>query len=179
MRWTARPVTVAVIAMEKRMKNTAPVRPAIERLEIELHGQQYSYLMGGNGPRNYLIEQVNPAELRAGGGFIGSYSILRADHGALTMIKSSGDAYDLMGSDSRPRPGMAGYVKPPGPFLEFIPLASWSFVDSNFFPDFPSNAASGSRSWNARPSANTSSVSLPRSAPGLMTCPFTGSIVPA
>jgi hypothetical protein len=100
-------------------------------------------LLGGNGPRNYLIEQVNPAELRAGGGFIGSYSILHADHGALTLIKSSGDAYDLMGSDSRPRPGMPGYVKPPGPFLEFIPLASWSFVDSNFFPDFPSNAASG------------------------------------
>ncbi|HEY8693290.1 MAG TPA: hypothetical protein VIR57_11180, partial [Chloroflexota bacterium] len=34
-------------------------------------------VLGGNGVRNYLIEQVNPAELRAGGGFIGTYSVLR------------------------------------------------------------------------------------------------------
>ena len=30
-------------------------------------------VLGGNGYRTYLIEQVNPAELRAGGGFIGTY----------------------------------------------------------------------------------------------------------
>ena len=30
---------------------------------------------------------------------------------------------------------------PPGPFREFLlPTRSWSFMDSNFYPDFPSNA---------------------------------------
>jgi hypothetical protein len=95
-------------------------------------------MLGGNGARTYLIEQVNPAELRPGGGFIGTYSVLRADHGTLKLIKS-GDAYQL--SDPRPVIGEAGYVAPPGPLRESqLQDKSWSFMDSNFFPDFPSNA---------------------------------------
>ncbi len=94
-------------------------------------------VLGGNGARTYLIEQVNPAELRPGGGFMGTYSVLRADHGALKLVKS-GNAYDL--SDPRPVQGQAGYVAPPPPFRALIGDKSWSFIDSNFFPDFPSNA---------------------------------------
>ena len=95
-------------------------------------------VLGGNGVRNYLIEQVNPAELRAGGGFIGTYSVLRVTNGTLKLVKS-GDAYDLV--NPRPRIGQAGYVQPPGPLRESLTSnVSWSFVDSNFFPDFPSNA---------------------------------------
>lgn len=95
-------------------------------------------VLGGNGARTYLIEQVNPAELRAGGGFIGTYSVLRVTNGTLKLVKS-GNAYDLV--NPRPRIGQPGYVQPPGPLREsLIPNFSWSFVDSNFFPDFPSNA---------------------------------------
>src|SRR5579859_1554423 len=99
-------------------------------------------VLGGNGARTYLIEQVNPAELRPGGGFIGSYSVLRADHGTLKVIKS-GDAVDLIGT--RAAAGQPGYITPPGPIHEFVPNTSWSFIDSNFFPDFPSNALAGER----------------------------------
>jgi hypothetical protein len=98
-------------------------------------------LLGGNGARTYLIEQVNPAELRPGGGFIGTYSALQADHGTLRLLRS-GDAVQLI-QVPRPGPGQAGYVVPPGPLREFVPNTSWSFIDSNFFPDFPSNAMSG------------------------------------
>jgi Protein of unknown function (DUF4012) len=94
-------------------------------------------ILGGNGARTYLIEQVNPAELRAGGGFPGTYSVLRADHGTLSLIRS-GNAADLI--DPRPVVGQPGYVTPPGPLREFVPNLSWGFGDSNFFPDFPSNA---------------------------------------
>jgi hypothetical protein len=94
-------------------------------------------ILGGNGTRTYLIEQVNPAELRAGGGFIGTYSLLQADHGQLSVIKS-GDAYDLV--DPRPQPGQNGFIPQPSPLREVIPSVSWSFVDSNIYPDFPSNA---------------------------------------
>jgi Protein of unknown function (DUF4012) len=94
-------------------------------------------VLGANGPRTYLIEQVNPAELRPGGGFIGTYSVLRADQGSLKLIKS-GNAYDL--ADPRPVQGQRGYVAPPGPLRDLIGTTSWSFIDSNFYPDFPSNA---------------------------------------
>src|SRR5690242_6669852 len=94
-------------------------------------------MLGGNGQRTYLIEQVNPAELRPGGGFIGSYSVLKADNGSLT-IAASGNSYEL--ATNRVAPGQKGYVAPPGPLHEFVPTVGWSFVDSNLFPDFPSNA---------------------------------------
>lgn len=104
-------------------------------------------VLGGNGARTYLIEQVNPAELRPGGGFIGSYSVLRADQGTLNLIRS-GDAVDFVPgflTGTRSALGQPGYVAPPGPIREFIPNTSWSFIDSNFFPDFPSNAQAGER----------------------------------
>lgn len=94
-------------------------------------------VLGGNGPRTFLIEQVNPAELRAGGGFIGTYSVLRADKGTLKILKS-GDAYNL--ANPRPLPGQPGFIPQPSPFREVVPTISWSFVDSNIYPDFPSNA---------------------------------------
>jgi uncharacterized protein DUF4012 len=97
-------------------------------------------VLGGNGARTYLVEQINPAELRPGGGFIGTYSVLRADHGALSLI-ASGNAADLI--QPRVSVGQAGYVAPPLPFEQFIPGTGWSFIDSNFFADFPSNAAAG------------------------------------
>ena len=99
-------------------------------------------VLGGNGPRTYLIEQVNPAELRPGGGFIGTYSVLQTNAGSLKLIKS-GNATDLIGT--RAASGEPGYVTPPGPIREFIPNTSWSFIDSNFFPDFASNALAGER----------------------------------
>jgi hypothetical protein len=97
-------------------------------------------VLGANGARTYLIEQVNPAELRPGGGFIGTYSVIRADHGTLKLIQS-GTATQI--SEPRAGLGQRGYITPPGPLREFVPYTSWSFIDSNFFPDFPSNAKAG------------------------------------
>lgn len=93
-------------------------------------------VLGGNGARRYLVEQVNPAELRTGGGFIGTYSLLQADHGALSVIQS-GDAYTII---NRAAPGRPGFIPQPTPLREIIPNVPWSFVDSNIYPDFPSNA---------------------------------------
>jgi hypothetical protein len=94
-------------------------------------------VLGANGVRHYLVEQVNPAELRAGGGFIGSYSLLKTDQGKLTLEKS-GDSYEL--SEPRPKPGQATFIPLPDAYREVIPQVSWSFVDSDVFPDFSSNA---------------------------------------
>lgn len=98
-------------------------------------------ILGGNGPRTYLIEQVNPAELRAGGGFIGTVSLVRADHGKLT-IQFSGDTatFDGFPLGAQPWQGAPGYVAPPNTFTGFYQGKSWILQDSAFFPAFSSNA---------------------------------------
>jgi len=97
-------------------------------------------ILGGNGARTYLIEQANPAELRPGGGFVGTFTILKADHGALTTLEHGSSG---LLSYPRASEGQPGYVAPPGPLHELLGPVSWSFFDSNFFPDFPSNAKMG------------------------------------
>lgn len=122
-------------------------RGAFERARLELESafqglNEFARLapvllgiLGGSGPRTYLIEQLNPAELRPGGGFLGSFSLITADRGALKVIRA-GDAY----VGKRPLQGQAGYVAPPQPFRPLIGQLSWSLVDSNFSPDFVVNA---------------------------------------
>jgi hypothetical protein len=99
-------------------------------------------LVGGNGPRTYLVEQVNQAELRPGGGFIGTFSVIQANQGTVKLIRS-GRGPDL--SYPRASPGQTGYVTPPGPFREWLPNTGWSFQDSNFYPDFARNAQEAAR----------------------------------
>jgi hypothetical protein len=120
------------------VKARATIGSALEAAaEFERLVPVLTELLGANGVRTYLIEQVNAAELRPGGGFIGTFSVLQADHGSIKMIKS-GSSVDI--SEPRAALGQRGYVAPPGPLREFVPNTSWSFMDSNFFPDFPSSA---------------------------------------
>lgn len=104
-------------------------------------------VMGANGPRTYLVEQLNPAELRPGGGFFGTYSLISANNGNLT-VTGGGNSYDQ--TAVRPTIGQPGYVAPPGPLRELISNSSWSMPDSNFFPDFASNAQEGEAFLTAR-----------------------------
>jgi hypothetical protein len=108
-------------------------------------------LLGMNGPRTYLVEQVNPAELRSGGGFIGTVSLVHADRGRVTLARSlpveAFDYCDALGCvHPRPQPRQPGYVAPPAeltgaPLPSFSRLTAWSLEDSGFSPDFASNAA--------------------------------------
>ena len=97
-------------------------------------------ILAADGRRVYLVEQANPFELRAGGGYIGSYTLIAADHGNLQVLKS-GDTHDLPDYNvGRNMLGQPGYVAPPKTMLQFLPRQSWSLPDSNFFPDFAANA---------------------------------------
>lgn len=51
-------------------------------------------MLGAHGPRSYLLVVQNPAEVRATGGLPGSWAVLHADHGRLTMGRQ-GDASGL------------------------------------------------------------------------------------
>ncbi|SCG36367.1 DUF4012 domain-containing protein [Micromonospora humi] len=90
-------------------------------------------LLGADGPRTYLLVSQNPAELRATGGMLGAYAVLRADDGRIRLA-GQGNATDLL------------YFDPP---LKVAPEVRrlWSDLpgmypaDVNLDPDFPTAAA--------------------------------------
>lgn len=137
----------------------ATLRKALDQLRTAVGGLDALWpslgavleLLGIDGPRTYLVEQVNPAELRAGGGFIGTVSLVHADRGRVTLAKSlpveSFDYCDAAGCvHPRPQPWQPGYVAPPAeltgpPLPPFSRVTAWSLEDSGFAPDFATNAA--------------------------------------
>src|SRR5215472_4005441 len=94
-------------------------------------------ILGVDGRRTYVVEQLNPFELRAGGGYIGTYSLLSADRGSLSVVRS-GDTHNL--PDFNITSGQSGYVTPPASMHGLLQQKSWSFEDTNFYPDFPDDA---------------------------------------
>jgi hypothetical protein len=135
-------------AMRKALGELSLITRALDQLWPSLPA--VLDLLGFNGPRTFLIEQVNPAELRSGGGFIGTVSLVRTDAGHVKLDRSlpveAFDWCDAVGCvHPRPRPWQPGYVAPPpelaGPPLPpFSQLPAWSLEDSGFYPDFASNA---------------------------------------
>jgi Protein of unknown function (DUF4012) len=98
-------------------------------------------ILGQSGARTYLVEQLDPAELRAGGGFIGSFALLSIDKGKITLQQGS----DVGAIDfPYPTPDKKDYVRQPEPLDEFTGVGrGWVFGDSNFFPDFATSAKTG------------------------------------
>mgnify|MGYP001588847071 CR=1 FL=1 len=89
-------------------------------------------IFGGQGLRRYLLVFQNPAELRATGGFMGSFALLDIKDGNIIKIDiPAGGSYDLQGQ-------LTEYIIPPAPLL--LSNKRWEFQDANWFPDFPASA---------------------------------------
>jgi hypothetical protein len=87
-------------------------------------------ILGGNGPRKYLFLFENNQEMRATGGFIGSYGELDIFNGRVEKFFMDG-IYDPDGQ-------LKTRIVPPGPIQKIS--ANWSMHDSNWWPDFPTSA---------------------------------------
>lgn len=87
-------------------------------------------LLGGNGPRKYLFLFQNNQEMRATGGFIGSYGLLDISGGRIRNFFIDG----IFNPDGQ----LTEKIIPPKPIQKIS--ASWSLHDSNWFPNFPSSA---------------------------------------
>jgi hypothetical protein len=87
-------------------------------------------LLGGNGPRKYLFLFQNNSEMRATGGFIGSYGLLDIQDGNVKQFFING-IFDPDGQ-------LQKKIVPPSPIQKIS--AAWSMHDSNWFPDFPTSA---------------------------------------
>lgn len=87
-------------------------------------------ILGGNGPRKYLFLFQNNQEMRATGGFIGSYGLLDIFEGRVRKFFIDG----IFNPDGQLRER----IVPPLPIQKIS--ANWSLHDSNWFPDFPLSA---------------------------------------
>ncbi len=82
--------------------------------------------------KTFLILFQNNNELRPGGGYIGSFGILKIKGEKVVAI----DTHDTNIFDS----GSETKIKPPFPMKEFLKISDWELRDSNWSPDFATNA---------------------------------------
>lgn len=82
--------------------------------------------------RTYLVLLQNNYELRPGGGFLGQYAIVKVKDGQVlsTFVEDA----NLL--DQR----ITVKITPPYPLTRKLQLKRWKMRDSNFSPDFPTNA---------------------------------------
>ena len=94
------------------------------------NSQIFTDVLGGNGPRKYLFLFQNNQEMRATGGFIGSYGVMDIFNGRINKFFIDG----IYNPDGQ----LHEKVVPPAPIQKIS--AAWSLHDSNWFPDFPTSA---------------------------------------
>jgi hypothetical protein len=82
--------------------------------------------------KTFLVLFQNNLELRPGGGFIGSFGILKVRDGGITHFA----VHDTGNFDGR----IPSTVSPPYPMKETLRIDSWKLRDSNYAPDFGENA---------------------------------------
>jgi len=91
------------------------------------------YILGIDGPRNYLVLFQNDKELRPTGGFMTAYSITKVENAKFEPV-SSNDIYNL---DAKYKPN----IPAPDPIIAYIKgpyvlSQNWRLRDMNWSPDF-------------------------------------------
>lgn len=82
--------------------------------------------------KTYLLLLQNNMELRATGGFIGSYALMTFEKGRLLDLFVE-DVYSADGQ-------LKGHVEPPQALKKYLGSTNWYLRDSNWSPDFPTTA---------------------------------------
>lgn len=91
-------------------------------------------LLGFTKPITYLVLFENNTELRPGGGFIGSYAVVKFDQGKFNLIKMEGT--EVLDKNAPAE----GKVEPPKILKDHLKVDRWYFRDSNWSPDFSVSA---------------------------------------
>jgi hypothetical protein len=113
----------------QKIKDTLPMILSIIDI-FEQNSEIFLELLGHNGPRKYLMLFQNNQEMRATGGFIGSYGVLHISNGKITKF--------LIDGIYNPDGQLKYNIVPPLPIQKIS--ASWSTHDANWFPHFPKTA---------------------------------------
>lgn len=98
--------------------------------KTSLYSESVLKILGSENPRKYLLIFQNNAELRANGGFIGSYGVADVYKGKISDVKVDG-IYDPAGQ-------LSEKIIPPLPFKKVAD--KWNIFDANYFADFLTSA---------------------------------------
>jgi len=91
-----------------------------------------SGFLGASADKRYLLVFQNNSELRASGGFIGSFALIDFSQGKIKNIEvPGGGSYDT-------EAGFLKKIKAPEPLS--LVRADWHFWDANWWPDWPTSA---------------------------------------
>jgi hypothetical protein len=102
------------------------------RNELTVLADLYDKAGGFDGEKTFLILFQNDMEIRPGGGFIGSFGILKTKNGKVSDFQ----IHDTGVFDGR----VPDTEEPPYPMAEMLHIKSWQMRDSNWSPDFKINA---------------------------------------
>lgn len=98
---------------------------------------------GGDGPRRYLFLSQNPAEIRPTGGYIGTYGVVSARGGRLSL-----ERYDSIESWTETHPQASITPEAAGsPFPFILPPSRQSLANVNAVPDWPRVAQAATDMW--------------------------------
>ena len=89
--------------------------------------------LGMEAARHYLVLFLNNTELRPGGGFIGSYGVIKLENGQPEILK-------ITGSESLDNASPEVGRTPPPPLAKYLGIKKQQLRDSNWSPDFPTSA---------------------------------------
>ncbi|MFA6526737.1 MAG: DUF4012 domain-containing protein [Candidatus Buchananbacteria bacterium] len=118
---------------DKFLKLKSALPEAIKSLKSLIDTSAFAVnVLGDNDVRRYLLVFQNDNELRATGGFMGSFALVDLRGGKIDKITiPEGGTYDV-------RAGFNQVVASPDPLR--LVTDRWEFQDSNWWPDFPTSA---------------------------------------
>jgi len=100
-------------------------------------------LFGAEGPRTWFLAIQNPVEMRATGGFLGAFGILKAEAGQIKLERLESDlALPPLANPPQPPAGF------PAQYLRFEGNSLWQ--NANMTPDFPTAAGLITKMWAQR-----------------------------
>ncbi|MBI5530932.1 MAG: DUF4012 domain-containing protein [Candidatus Doudnabacteria bacterium] len=116
-------------------ENFVELKSKLQILQFSLTNFRQVFAVVNNifiGQKNVLLLFENNNELRAGGGFIGTYGSLKLNNGIISIVNIS-SIYDLDGQ-------LKEIIKPPHPMLNVNDR--WYLRDANWFANFSESAKS-------------------------------------
>ncbi len=128
-------MVIAGIAMFSWFKNGGAQQYVLENYGKPIIENDYLYdivrdTLGFEEDKHILFLFLNNTELRPGGGFIGSYAVVRTSRGTPHLLKVEGtEIIDNLAVSFLD-------TVPPRPIKDYLGVEKWYFRDSNWSPDF-------------------------------------------